>query len=125
MYICYFFGQNIQYIFACCCCAVLSHVRPFVTLCSVACQAPLPMEFPRQEYCNGRPFPPTEDLPSPGIDPTSPVSPAWQAVSLPLSHLGSPYFCIFISKITLGLWMTSIISSFCPAVLFCVVYSIK
>ena len=33
------------------------------------------MEFSRQEYCNGLPFPPPWDLPDPGIEPTSLVSP--------------------------------------------------
>ena len=45
------------------------------------------MEFFRQEYWSGLPFPPPGDLPDPGI---KPVSPAWQANSLPLSQPGSP-----------------------------------
>jgi len=40
------------------------------------------MEFPRQEYWNGLPFPSPEDLPNPGIEPVSFVSPALQADSL-------------------------------------------
>ena len=39
-------------------------------------QAPLFMGFSRQEYWSGLPFPPAGDLPNPGIEPTSPVSPA-------------------------------------------------
>ena len=39
-------------------------------------QAPLSMRFSRQEYWSVLPFPPTGDLPDPGIEPTSPVSPA-------------------------------------------------
>ena len=35
----------------------------------------------------GLPFPSQGDLPNPGI---KPMSPAWQAISLPLSQLGSP-----------------------------------
>ena len=35
----------------------LSHVQLFVTPWTVACQAPLSMEFSRQEYWNGLPFP--------------------------------------------------------------------
>ena len=54
---------------------------------TVACQAPLSMEFSRQEPCSGLPVPPPGDLPDPGIEPKSP---AWQANSLPPSHLGSP-----------------------------------
>ena len=46
------------------------------------------MGFPRQEYWNGLLFPPPGDLPDPGIEPTSSVSPALQADSLPLSHQG-------------------------------------
>jgi len=35
------------------------------------------------------------DLPYPGIEPTSPASPALQADALPLSHQGSPMMMIF------------------------------
>ena len=59
----------------------------FATLWTVACQAPLPMEFFRQEYWSGFPSPPPEDLHDPEIKTTSP---ALQAESLPLSHPGSP-----------------------------------
>ena len=38
----------------------------------------------------GLPFPSAEDLPDPGMEPASPMSPAWQVGSLPLHHLGSP-----------------------------------
>ena len=44
-----------------------------VTPWTVACQAPLSMEFSRQEYWSGLPFPPPEDLPDPGIEPVSPA----------------------------------------------------
>ena len=47
---------------------------------TVVCQAPLPMEFSRQEYWSGLPFPSPRDLPNPGIEPGSPAS---QAYSLP------------------------------------------
>ena len=40
------------------------------------CQAPLSMEFPRQEYWSGLPWPPPGDLPESGIEPLSLVSPA-------------------------------------------------
>ena len=43
---------------------------------TVAFQAPLSMGFSRQEYWSGLPFPPLGDLPDPGIEPMSPVSPA-------------------------------------------------
>ena len=44
-----------------------------------ACQAPLSMGFLRQEYWNGLPFSTPGDLPDPGIELTSPVSPALAA----------------------------------------------
>ena len=53
---------------------MLSHV--FVTPWTVACQAPLSMGFPTQEYWNGLPFPSRGDHPDPGIQSPSPVSPA-------------------------------------------------
>ena len=59
----------------------------FATLWTIACQAHPSMGFSRQEYWNGLPFPPPRDFLHPGI---KPASPAWQANSLPLSHLGSP-----------------------------------
>ena len=43
---------------------------------TVALQAPLSMEFSRQEYWSGLPFPPPGDLPDPGIKPTSLTSPS-------------------------------------------------
>ena len=42
----------------------------------LACQAPLTVEFSRQEYCSELPFPTPGDLPDPGIKPTSFASPA-------------------------------------------------
>ena len=67
---------------------VLSRFRLFVTLWTVAHPASLTMGFPRQEYWSGLPFSSSEDLPDPG---TKLVSPALQADSLPLSHLGFFY----------------------------------
>ena len=53
-----------------------SHVRLFATPWTVARQAPLSMEFPKKEYWSGLSFPSPEDLPDPGTEPLSPVSPA-------------------------------------------------
>ena len=44
------------------------------------------MELSRQEYWGGSPFPPLGDLPDPGIELMSPVSPALQAIPYRLSH---------------------------------------
>ena len=48
----------------------------FATPWTVAHQAPLSMEFFRQEYWSGLPFPTQGDLPDPGIEPMSLTSPA-------------------------------------------------
>ena len=47
-----------------------------MTSSTVVHQVPLSMEFSRQEYWNGLPFPTPGDPPNPGIEPASPVSPA-------------------------------------------------
>ena len=51
----------------------LSRVQLFATPWTVARQVPLSMEFSRQEYWRGLPFPSAEDLPNPGIKPMSPA----------------------------------------------------
>ena len=55
---------------------VLSCVRLFAILWTVAHQAPLSMGYSRQEHWSGLTFPPPGDLPDPGIKPTSLMSPA-------------------------------------------------
>ena len=52
----------------------LSCVRLFVTLWTIACQAPLSMGFFRQEYWSGLLCPPPGDLPDPGAEPKSPLA---------------------------------------------------
>ena len=54
------------------CVQSLNHV--FVISWTVAHQALLSMEFSRQEFWSGWPFPPPGDLPNPGIGPASLVS---------------------------------------------------
>ena len=66
-----------------------NHIQLFCDPMTVACQAPLSMEFSRQEYWSGLPCPPPGDLLNPRIEPRSP---ALQADSL-LSELpGKPIF---------------------------------
>ena len=60
-------------------CVSRSVLPDSVTPRIVARQAALSMEFSRQEYWSGLPFPSAEDLPNPGI---KPGSPALQADSL-------------------------------------------
>ena len=54
-------------------CQSLSPIQLFATPWTVANQAPLSMEFPRQEYWSALPFPPPGDLLDPGIEPASPA----------------------------------------------------
>ena len=80
------------------CAQLLSCVQLFETPRTLTCQTPLSMEFCKQEYWSGLPFPPSGNLADPGIKPVSPIS----YDSLPLSHLGSPYvelsiICYFIT----------------------------
>ena len=68
-------------------CQSLSHVRLFATPWTVAHQIPLSLEFSRQEYWSGLPFPSPGDFPNPGIKLQSPVL---QADSLPSEPPGKP-----------------------------------
>ena len=72
-----------------CMLSCFSRVWLFVTPWTVAHQAPLSMEFSRQEYCSGLPFPSPGDLSNPGI---KPKSPALQADSVPSEPPGKPHF---------------------------------
>ena len=81
-----------------CCVHSLSHVQLFGTL---AHQAPLSMEFSRQEYWNGLPFPTPRHLPNPGIKP----------VSLGPPVLAGRFSCFLpVSMVYLFLTITSLIA---------------
>ena len=71
----------------------------------VAYQAPLLVEFPRQEYWSGLVFPSPGDLPNSGIKPRSP---ALQADSLPTELPGNPYRnlgnSVFLACLGLSSW---------------------
>ena len=58
---------------------------------TVAHQAPLSVEFSRQESWNGLPFLPPGDLPNPGIEPRSPTL---QANSLSSEAAGITEWCL-------------------------------
>ena len=64
---------------------------------TVARQTPLSMEFSRQEYWSGLPFPSPGDLPNPGIQPGSP---SLQADSLLYEPLGES-----VGALGQGLWI--------------------
>ena len=65
-----------------------SHVLLFATSWTVTHEAPLFMDFSRQEYYSGVPFSSPGDLPNPGIKPRSP---ALQANSLPSEPQEKPH----------------------------------
>ena len=72
---------------------LLSRVRLFVTLWTVARHGPLSMGRFRQEYWSGLPILPPGDLPNPGIEPAalaSPAPPALQVDSFTTVPPGKP-----------------------------------
>ena len=111
------------------CVCTLSHLNPvrlFVKPWAVACQAPLSMDFSRQEYWSGLPCPPPGDLPDPGIKPrTQGSNPGllcllhWQAGSLPLAPPGKPFHdCVirlFYSHVLLLGTVIIFFSHTCPS----------
>ena len=70
---------------------LLSRVQLFATPWTVAYHAPPSMEFSRQEYWSGLPFPSPGDLPNPGI---KPGSSSLQVDALPSEPPGKPYFML-------------------------------
>ena len=91
----------------CCCCAdiphacILSRVQLFVTSWTVARQAPLSMDFPRQDYWSGLPFPHPRDLPNPRIEPASPASPALAGRFLTTEPPRKPALATFLNSISI------------------------
>ena len=73
----------------------LSRVQLFVTLWTVAYQAPPSMGCSKQEYWSGLPFPSPGDLPDPGIEPGSP---ALQTDALISEPPGKSYIAIKLRK---------------------------
>ena len=69
----------------------------FVTPWTIAHQAPLSMEFCRQEYWSGLSFPPPGDLPNPRIKPTSPASPALAGGFFTTEPPGKP--CVYAPQL--------------------------
>ena len=80
------------------CAQLLSHVQLFETPQPIAHQTLLSMGYSWQEYWNGLPFLPPGDLPDPGIEPASAVSPALQVDSLPTEPLRKPK--VLIAKLS-------------------------
>ena len=83
----------------CVCGGVLSCIRLFVTPWTVARRAPLFMGFSRQEYWSGLLCPPPGDLPDPGMELVSPVSPALAGGAFTTMPPGKPRFacmCVYV-----------------------------
>ena len=74
----------------------VSRVRVFMTLWIVAHQAP---PFIRQEYWSGLPCPPPGDLPHPGIQPESFMSPALTGVFFTTSAAWEAQYYLQIAPI--------------------------
>ena len=82
---------------------------------TVACQAPVSMEFSKQDYWSGLLFPiPTPgDLPDPGIEPRLLILLHWQVDSLSLCDLGSPFWFYIGQRYTLFNFTPSYIPILC------------
>ena len=93
----------------CVCVSMHSVTQSHPTLCgSMDCSQPgssgisswnCLMEFPRQEYWSGLPFPPLGDLPNPGIIPASFASPALAGLFFTTSPTWETLIVIYLSRI--------------------------
>ena len=73
------------------CICMCMHAQSCLTLCDpMACQAPLSMEFSRQEYWIGFLFPSPGDGPHPGVEPMSVASPALAGGFFTIAPPGKP-----------------------------------
>ena len=79
------------------CASVLSRAQLFASPCTVVHQAPLSMEFSRQEHWSALPFPSPRDLPYPGIKPRYL---ALQADFLLSEPPGKPFVCEYVCVYT-------------------------
>ena len=86
----------------CVCMCALNRVPLLVAPWTVAHQAPLSMEFSRQEYRSGLPFPPPGDLPHPGIKPVSLGSPALASRFFTTASLGKDLHKLCMSIVSGG-----------------------
>ena len=74
----------------------------FVTPWTIDLQASLSMEFSKQEYWSRLPFPSPRDLPDPGIEPKSPVSPVLAGGFFTTSTIWEAYRFLIISFLSFG-----------------------
>ena len=83
-------------VFYMCCCLVTELSDSFATSWTVASLALLSMEFSRQEHWNRLPFPSPGDLPNPGIEPVSPMSPALAGKFFTTEPPGKPIMYMYM-----------------------------
>ena len=77
---------------------MLSHFQLFVPLWAVTHEAPLCMDFSRQEYLSRLPFPSPADLPDPRIEPSSPAVPVLAGRFFTTEPPGKPILYPFLIK---------------------------
>ena len=114
LYVNYISINKVNFIFIRTHAKLQSHVQLCATLWTVSCQAPLSMEFSRQEYWSGLPCPPPGDLPDQGLNPHLLCLLHWQAGSFPLVPLRKPYimYCCCVQPWSLvWLFVTSWLQS--------------
>ena len=75
-------------------CSIMSN--SFAIPWTAAHQTPHSLEFSKQECWSGLPVPLPGDLPHPGIEPTSPASPAWTVGFLTTVLPRKPVLCIYL-----------------------------
>ena len=90
----YIYIYNLLLLFSC---SVMSY--SFTTPRTIACQAPLPMRFPRQEYMGGLPFLSWMNLPDQGIKPMSLASPALAGGFFTTESPGKPALKHYLLKL--------------------------
>ena len=73
-----------------------SHAQLFVTPWTLVHQTPLSIEFSRQEYWSGLPFPSSEDLPDPGIEPVCVSYVSW---------ISSGFFTTSATWLNISVWV--------------------
>ena len=103
-------SQHDTWLCACVCARSLNCVRLFATPWIVACQAPLSMGFSRQESWSELPFHSPGDLPHPGIEPPSLLSPASAGRFFTTSTTGKPntkYKFLFFKKVPENVFLVS------------------
>ena len=92
----------------CCCCYIFTACSVAESCPALGDQAPLSMEFSRQEYWSGLPFPTPGDLPDPGIKYASLVSPALAGGFFTIAPPGKPYLPPNLDTVVGSAWKSSL-----------------